>query len=186
MTDMSAESAGGAPRVAAPRDWKTIVDGLAAAVMLATAFVALVASRTNADYAELLWHVAPLVFGVSAVALTWVHGAGSASHTRALVCEALTWVGVYAAIRLVLYFVATDHYTLVNAGLAGAVVLGLGAFLSGVHGQWRMAPIGLALLGATAVWALIEENIWFLIGIGLVALGLVVLAGRLQAQFGAR
>jgi hypothetical protein len=160
----------------------TVAGAAAAAAMLGAAFFAITASDIRATYAETVWHVLPALFGLVAFGLSWAYAGEGFSVWRAALREAAHWLGVYGAIRAAFYLVATDHFTESNAGLAAALLLALGAFLSGVHGQWRMAPVGLALLCATAVVALIEENMWILVGIAALGVGAVALAGVAQAR----
>jgi hypothetical protein len=187
MSSLDADGAGpGKPPGLLAGRGLMIAGAVGAVVMLAAAFFAITASDVRAAYAETVWHVLPALFGVIAFGLAWAYGDAGFSPWRAALREAAHWLGVYVAIRAVFYMVTTDHFTDANAGLASAVLLALGAFLSGVHGQWRLAPVGAALLAATAAVALVEENMWILVGIAALGVAAVVLTGMAQARLGGR
>jgi hypothetical protein len=169
-----------------PQTWSLGIDATAAVVLLTATAVSLMASRTASAMADTLWQAMPLLFGVIAFGLSWVHRGPDFTVWKAALREAASWLGVYLAILVVLHFIETDLFTAAAAGFACAVLLALGTFLSGIHGQWRLAPLGAAMFAGTAVLAIVEENLWLLIGIGVLAVALVLVAGRLQAMIEGR
>lgn len=168
------------------RNWRLGVDVVAALVLLGTTLVAVTSSLSTAGFASTLWLVLPAVFGIVAVGLSWLYAGPDFVLWRVALREAAAWIGVYLAIRVLLHFVGIGLFTAPVAGLACAVLMALATFLSGLHGQWRLLPIGAAMLGGTVVLAILEHNMWLLIGICLVGVALVVLAGRLQAMVESR
>jgi hypothetical protein len=169
-----------------PHSWRIGVDVIAALVMLGATLFAVTSSLSTATFAETLWPVMPVLFGVVAFGLSWFHGGPNFSLWKAAAREAASWFGVYLAIRVLLHFVTIGLFTASTAGFACGVLMSVGTFLSGVHGQWRLLPVGAAMLGGTAAMAVLEHNLWLVFGIGLLGVGLVILAGRLQAMVEAR
>ena len=92
---------------------------------------------------------------------------------------AAPFVGAEVAASITDVLVDGDHFTDANAGLANGIVFALGAWMAGVHLEPRIAVIGAAIAGAVAVEALIQENLWTLFVIALLAL--VAMAGTVLA-----
>lgn len=161
--------------------WRLAMDGLLAVAMVAASFVGLAATELHAGFTELFWYAVAAGFGLAAVLMTWIHGSYGRSQTRATAGQLIHWVAVGAALWVLFYFVKTEHFADADAGLTCGILIGLGAFLAGVHGQWRMGPIGLALVAATALVALIEDNLLMLIGLGVGAVLLVLLISRIAS-----
>jgi hypothetical protein len=155
---------------AVARHWRSILDGVAVAVMLGLSFFGVAASDIQAGYAERYWYSIPVVFAAASILLSWAHSGPGFVLWKSALRQLLHWAGVLLGLRVVFYFIETDHFTEANAGLACGLLVALGALLAGVHGQWRLAPIGAALMAATAAVALIEENLWVLLGLALVGL----------------
>ena len=62
--------------------------------------------------------------------------------------------------------------------------LALGTFTSGVHTNWRLTVIGAALgLGTVAV-AYMEQYLWILFALALLALGLIIFGARWRRRDG--
>jgi hypothetical protein len=59
------------------------------------------------------------------------------------------------------------------------LILAFGTFLSGVHSNWRLMLIGGALAVGTAGVAFIEEYLWVLLGVAVLALLVLVIGSRL-------
>jgi hypothetical protein len=82
-------------------------------------------------------------------------------------------------IQLVYYFVASGRFANADTGLANGLVLALGTFLAGVHGNWRLVVIGIALAVAAAAVAFVEEYLWVLFTVAILAIGALVFGARL-------
>lgn len=171
---------------ALPQGWRMGVDVVAALLLLGATLVALTSSLGTAGFAPTLWQAMPLPFGAVALGLSWLYRGADFVLWKAALREAATWVGVYLALRVLLGFVSIGLFTPPNAGFACAVLLALATFLSGLNGQWRLMPVAAAMAAGTAAMGILEDNMWLLLGIGALGVGLVVLAGRVQAMVEAR
>ncbi|TVQ54569.1 MAG: hypothetical protein EA355_11575 [Rhodobacteraceae bacterium] len=160
--------------------WRSIADGGVAALLIGLTVFGVIAADMGSGFAMTYWVFMPVAFGVGSLVLMTVHGAGGASAPEALIRLALHWLGAFAAVRIVFYFVETDRYTLGNAGMACGAIIALAAFLDGVHMQWRMAPIGLALLAAAGVIAFFGENMFVIASVLLLGLVGTVMVSRMQ------
>ena len=86
------------------------------------------------------------------------------------------------AIELVYIFIGAGRLTNANTGLMNGTILALGTFTSGVHTNWRLVVIGAALgLGTVAV-AYIEQYLWILFALALLALGLIIFVARWRGR----
>ncbi len=95
----------------------------------------------------------------------------------------LHWLGVLLAIQLVYYFAAAGRMANLDTGLANGLVLALGTFLFGVHGNWRFMVVGLALAAATAGVAFVQEYIWMLFIIAAVAIVVIFFGAKLVKRY---
>ncbi len=96
-----------------------------------------------------------------------------------MIALALHWIGVFAAMLLIYYFTTSGRFANANIGLANGLILALGTFLNGVHGNWRFMVVGGALGFGTLVVAFTEEYLWILFGIAVLALVVLVAGSRI-------
>ena len=61
-------------------------------------------------------------------------------------------------------------------------ILALGTFTSGVHTNWRVAVIGAALGLGTAAVAYVEQYLWILFALALLALAAIIFVARLRGR----
>ena len=73
------------------------------------------------------------------------------------------------AIELVYLLIAAGRLTNADTGLMNGDILALGTFTSGVHTNWRVAVIGAALGLGTAAVGYIEQYLWILFVLALLA-----------------
>ena len=66
------------------------------------------------------------------------------------------------AIELVYVLIAAGRLTNADTGLMNGTILALGTFTSGVHTNWRVAVIGVALGLGTAAVGYVEQYLWIL------------------------
>ena len=90
---------------------------------------------------------------------------------KAALKTALHWWACCCAIELVYCFIAAGRLTNADTGLLNGTILALGTFTSGVHTNWRLVVIGAALGLGTAAVAYIEQYLWVLFALALLALG---------------
>jgi len=95
---------------------------------------------------------------------------------------ALLWIGVFVAIQLVYFFITTGRFANADTGLVNGLILALGTFICGVYVNWRLMVVGVALAFATVAAAYVEEYLWVLLGVALLAVALLVVGSRLTAS----
>ena len=166
MTDLSPGSADRRFRW-----WRPAFDLGAGVVMFALAFVGIAASDVSGGGSQTYWSLLAIVFGVICLALDWVHEPRGTAWWKAALRTALHWLGVLVAIELVYIFISTGRLTNADTGLLNGTILALGTFTSGVHTNWRVAVIGAALGLGTAAVAYVEQYLWVLFALALLALG---------------
>ncbi len=154
------------------------VDLAVGAGLLGLAFVGVAASDVYGGGSQALWSLITLIYAAACLGLQWLHGGGESRSLRGLGRLAVHWLGVLAAIQLVYLFIAAGRLTSADDGLVNGAILALGTYLAGVHGDWRMLVIGVAVAVGTAAAALVEQYVWVLLAIGLIALAAMFLYAR--------
>jgi hypothetical protein len=147
--------------------------------MLVAGFAAIAASDVSASGSRLYWTILVVAFGAIALAADWHHSGRGAIDARASTRIILHWFGVFVTVQLVYYFVASGRFANADTGLANGLILALGTFLAGVHGTWRLVIIGIALALATAAVAFVEEYLWVLFAVAILAIVALVFGARL-------
>ncbi len=128
------------------------------------------------------WIVLVPCFGAICIAAHWSEVEGRDEHWRLIRTQALHWLAVILAMKLV--FIA-DVRQIMNSdasALMALTVLALGAFTAEVHvSSWRICLVGTVLgLGVPAIAWLEESTLLLLLGgIVLVALAALFFSARL-------
>ncbi len=148
---------------------RALVEGGVGLALLALAFTAIAASDVSVAGTRVFWSAVVCVFAAAAYASDWMRPGPDGRSARVALRTVLHWVGVLVAIHIVFYFVDSGRMANADTGLTGGLILALGAFLAGVHGNWRFRVLGVALACATVGVALAEEYVWVLLGIALLA-----------------
>jgi hypothetical protein len=161
--------------------WRPMFDVIAAAVMLALAFVGVAASDVSTA-SQTYWSLLAIVFGLICLGLDWVHEPRGTQWWKAALKTGLHWFGVLLAIELVYVLIAAGRLTNADTGLMNGTILALGTFTSGVHTNWRVAVIGVALGLGTAVVGYVEQYLWILFILALAALGVIVAVARMRRR----
>ena len=164
------------------RWWRPAFDLGAGVVMFALAFVGIAASDVSGGGSQTYWSMLAIAFGVICLALDWVHEPRGTAWWKAALRTALHWLGVLVAIELVYIFISTGRLTNADTGLLNGTILALGTFTSGVHTNWRVAVIGAALGLGTAAVAYVEQYLWVLFALALLALGIIVAVARIRGR----
>ena len=114
-------------------------------------------------------------FGVISVGAAWYRAArSSASIPAAVWRQVLHWAGVIGAVYLVYLLQRTGRLANEAAGDAALILIGLAAFLAGVHSDWRLMVLGV-VLGITVVGIAVVEQIIWVVVLPLMAIGVVIL-----------
>ena len=97
---------------------------------------------------------------------------------------ALHWIGVFVAIHFVYFFLGTGRMANADAGLTSALLVALGAYTIGIHGNWRFIVVGAMVATGALAAALVEQYLWVLVGLGVLSVVLFVLGSRLRKRTG--
>jgi hypothetical protein len=162
--------------------WRPAFDVIAGAVMFLLAFIGIAASDVSGTGSQIYWSLLAIVFGLICLALDWVHEPRGTAWWKAALKTALHWLGVLVAIELVYIFIDAGRLTNADTGLLNGTILALGTFTSGVHTNWRLVLIGTALGLGTAAVAYIEQYLWILFALSLLALGIIIAVTRMRGR----
>ncbi|MCB1688415.1 MAG: hypothetical protein KDI33_08015 [Halioglobus sp.] len=156
-----------------------LIEAIVGMTLLVLAFFAIASSDVSATGTRTYWSLLILVFAVTAFASDRIHTGHSFGHLPSALTIFLHWLGIFAAIQIVHYLVATDRMANADIGLTNGLVLALGTYLFGLYSNWRMAVIGFALALGTAGVAFIEEFVWFLFIVAVVAILILFFGAKL-------
>jgi hypothetical protein len=163
-------------------DSRKVVDLVIVGAMIVISFLGVVLADVEWAHSQLYWSVVTILVGLGAFALSRRSVRAATGLRATLLHQALHWIGVFVAVQIVFFFVGNNQITEGSAGLTLSLILALGAYLSGVYLDWRLIPVGVALAVVAAVGALVQENVWIIILLGLVALAVVIVGDRLRRR----
>lgn len=159
--------------------WRPTFDLIAAAIMLILAFIGTAASDVTSA-SQVYWSFLAITFGLLCIGLDWVHELPGTPWFQPAARTALHWFGVLMAIELVYGFIDAGRLTNADTGLMNGTIVALGTFTSGVHVNWRLAVIGIALGLGTAVVAYVEQYLWILFGLALLVIAILYVVSRVR------
>ncbi len=162
--------------------WRPVFDLSIGAAMLVLAFIGVAASDVTSGGSQTYWFFLAIAFGLLCMVLDWIHEAPGTAWANPLLRTALHWFGVLAAMELVHVFIASGRLTNADTGLLNGLILSLGTFTTGVHTNWRLVVIGAALGLGTAAVAYVEQYLWILLALALLALAAIYLISRLRGR----
>ena len=172
---MVEEPAGASPRISR----QALLEALAALVLLALAFAGIAASDVSAAGTQGYWTLITVVFALASLAIDWQQSGADFRGSRSALRLGLHWAGVFASVQVVYFFIASGRLANADTGLVNGLILALGTFLCGVHVSWRLMVLGLALGLATGAVAYVEQYLWVLLGLALLAVAALLLGTRL-------
>ncbi len=152
--------------------WRPTFDAIIGGVMLLLAFGGVALSDVSQG-SQIYWSGLAIVFGLLCVALDWIHEPRGTAWAGPTLRTALHWFGVLAALELVFIFIGAGRLTNADTGLFNGVVLALGTYTCGVYANWRLMVIGVALGLGTAAVAYVEQYLWILFLLALLALAAI-------------
>ena len=153
----------------------TIVEVCAGLVILGIAFAAIAVTDVTSTGSLFYWSILVFLVAGAAIAIGRLHGSRSVINLRLVVPVLLHWLAVLVMIHLVFLLVSTGRMANADVGLTSGFILTLGTVLAGVHGNWRMIVLGLAL-GLLAVgMATVEQYLWVLLGVAILAIAMLLL-----------
>ena len=162
--------------------WRSIFDAVIGGALLALAFIGIGASDVSGAGSQAYWSALAIAFGAAAFAVDWVHADDEFEFWPAAFAMAAHWIGVLAALQLVYLFIASGRIANADVGLVNGTLLALGAYLSGVHANWRMIVVGVAVALATLSVAWVEQYLWVLFALALLALVATYLVARARSR----
>ena len=157
---------------------KSIVEAIVGAVLLVLAFAAIAASDVSTGETRVYWIGLVVIFALVAIAINRLYPKPDTSFGPTALRILLHWFGVFLAIELVYFFVGSGRIANADTGLTIATVLALGAYLAGVHGNWRLMVIGVAIGLAAAGAAFMEEYLWVMFGLAVLVIVIFALSSR--------
>ena len=161
-------------------DKRSIIEASVGLLLLVFAFFAVASSDVSATVTYKYWVSLVVLFGVIAFIADRMHTDHALTDVKSGLTISLHWLGVFLAMEMVYYFVLSGRIANADTGLTNALILALGAFLFGVHGNWRFVVIGLGLAAATWIVAFVEEYMWVLIFVAAAALVVLLLGAKLK------
>lgn len=174
---MDAETAHRRPGVTKRSAW---IDSLVAMAMLVLSFIGIAATEASVQWAQVYWTATAITFWVGTLVLHRGYYQGGKEFALSATMAALHWGAVLLAIQLVYFLISAGQIG--DAGLVNGIVVALGAFVAGVHQNWRLMVIGVALGAAVAGLGLVEEYLWVLVGLAVVALVALAIGARFLAK----
>jgi hypothetical protein len=160
----------------------TIVEIGVGLAILGIAFAAIAATDVAAAGSLLYWSVLVLLVAIAALANSRLHGGRSVMDYRAALPVLFHWLAVLVVIHLLFVLVSTGRMANADIGLTCGFILALGAVVDGIHGNWRMIVLGLALGLLTVGMAVVEQYLWVLFGVAILAIAVLLVGGRLTRQ----
>jgi hypothetical protein len=156
MTNPSVGAAAPAPR----REPEELI--LVALLLLAALGVAL--TRVEGPTGHRYWMAMTPVFGVASA---WAAAARAKQRGEALArvlrTQVLHWAGATGAVALVFVLERAGRFEREAPGYAALIVLALSCFVAGVHGDWRMMVLGLALGLAVIGLSVLQSLVWLVV-----------------------
>jgi hypothetical protein len=152
------------------------------AALYAIAVVLVAMTETDAAGSMKAWlQFIPLVAGVSVV-LGW--GNAQTGYFTYLIRQALHWGGLAVVVYYVLALPEVQQF-MPNAitGFTVLCLLGLTAYLAGVHSDWRMMVFGASLVGSAVGIAFLDDWSLMLAGGGIAIIIVTLFLHRLLRRF---
>lgn len=156
----------------------TLIEVFLAVVLLIVSFAAIAASDVSAPSSRNYWTALVIVYALAALVVEHVYSGRPWTDARNAMNIAAHWFAVFCAIQLVYFFVSSGRMNNADMGLSNGLILALGTLLGGIHGNWRLIVFGIASGVATAGVAFIEQYLWFLGGVVILAGAAMIVGGR--------
>jgi len=161
---------------------RALIEGGVGLALLVLAFSAVAASDVSVAGTRAYWTGVVCLFAAAAYASEWTRPGPDGRNARGALRTALHWLGVLVAVHLVFRFVDAGRMANADTGLSCGLILALGAYLAGIRGSWRFSVLGVALACATMGVALVEQYVWVLLGIAMIAFLAMALGSRFRKE----
>ena len=155
------------------RSWK--VGSAVAVAMVLLALVGVGLTRASREIAPTYWVCLVPIYAASSIATEWARGRqpGKLAWSEAG-RQVLHWLAIAAALGLDFLIRSTGEESGVAAGMNALLLLALGCFLAGIHGEWLFSLVGVLLTVALIILAKAEEYIWLIFVVGAVTIALIL------------
>lgn len=157
------------------------VGAVVGVLMIVLAFVGIASSDVSALGTQGYWTLLTVGFAVAAFVMDWLHSAHGVRMTTGALRLVLLWVGVFVAVQLVYFFIEAGRFANADTGLVNGLILALGTFACGLYVNWRLVVVGVALGFATVAAAYVEQYLWVLLGVALLAVVVLLVGARLTS-----
>ena len=159
-----------------------LLDGVVVAAALTLTFAAIAAADARASYAAALWFALPIAFLLATAALAWARGDYLRSGRGLVLRDIAHWAATLALLLAHRSLIDQGALADAGAGLVDGLIVALATLLTGVHGHWRLLPVGAAIVGVCYAVTYLEHHLWATVAIALTALIGSVLIGRARRR----
>lgn len=165
--------------------WK--VTGTIALIMVGLALLGVGISTVNAPLARKYWMTLIPIYGVLCTITAWRRSQRVGASGGGLVLrQVLHWLGIGGAVLIDFSIRGAGVESQQTAGFNALLLLALGCFLAGVHLDWSFGLVGLLLALTLVCAAKAEQYLWLLFVMGVVVIGVLLLAWRSLGAEGTR
>ena len=107
------------------------------------------------------WLAMVVATGIACIVMEWSRAQEKGLSVKVVIKnEALIWISVLVAVKLVYFLFHAGRLDSENTGLVILLILALATFLAGLRLGWRLCILGVLLGGALIVATYVEEFIW--------------------------
>jgi hypothetical protein len=164
--------------------WK--VTGTIALIMVGLALLGVGISTVNAPLARKYWMTLIPIYGVLCTVTAWRRSQRVGASGGLVLRQVLHWLGIGGAVLIDFSIRGVGVESQQTAGFNALLLLALGCFLAGVHLDWSFGLVGLLLALTLVCAAKAEQYLWLLFVVGVVVIGVLLLAWRSLGSEGTR
>ncbi len=126
------------------------------------------------QYSPWYWYAMVPVFAIGCLIIEWTRARHSEmSILRILRTQFFIWVGLLAAVSVVYILLFTGRLNYENTGLVMLLLVSMTTYFAGVVLDYRLCLLGIALASTLLVMAFLEQYMWVVLIVGLIAAAIV-------------
>jgi hypothetical protein len=169
----------GAPRSVLPFDASWKATGAIALIMVLLALLGVGVSTLDPVLARKYWMTLIPIYGVLCTVTAWKRSqqAGAAGG-KLVLRQIFHWFGIGGAVLIDFAIRGSGMEAEISFGFNALLLLALGCFLAGVHLDWSFGLVGLLLALTLVLAAKAQQYLWLLFLVGVLVIGVLVLAWR--------
>lgn len=164
--------------------WKTT--GAIALIMVGLALLGALLSALDAPLARKYWMTLIPIYGVLCTVTAWRRSQQAGASGALVLRQVLHWLGIGGAVLIDFSIRGAGVDSQQTAGWSALLLLALGCFLAGVHLDWSFGLVGLLLALTLVLAAKAEQYLWLLFLVGIIVIGVLLLAWRSLGAEGTR